>query len=166
MASVIATFGYQAAVAYPEGAPWGAANPKSEANCATCHFDNEALQNSRALVVEGLPEEVAPDTSYELIVVFENPEGVAAGFQLIVWSDDSEAGTFTSAAENTEAVGSAIRSTAPVIKEGSVSWAFRWKAPAIITKPITFYLAATAANHDLSPLGDRVHFNSYRISPE
>ena len=126
LASVIVTLGCQAAFAYPEGAPWGAADPNAEENCTTCHFDNEAVQNSSELTVEGLPDELAPDTTYELTVTFDNLEGVAAGFQLIAWGDDPNTGNFMSEADNTETVGSAIRSTSPIVKEGSVSWTLRW----------------------------------------
>jgi predicted CxxxxCH...CXXCH cytochrome family protein len=161
LASVIATFGYQAARAYPEGAPWGAADPNAKENCTTCHFDNVAVQDSSALSVKGLPEKLVPDTTFELIVTFDNAEGVAAGFQLIAWSDSMDAGTFSSETDNTETLGSAIRSISPVVKEGSVVWAVRWHTPAAIEKSITIYVAATAANHDQSPLGDRVHFRSY-----
>ena len=166
LASVIVTLGYQAAFAFPEGAPWGAANPNAAENCTTCHFDNEAVQDSSSLSIKGLPEELAPDTTYELVVTFDNPEGIAAGFQLIAWGDDPNTGTFESEADNTEAVGATIRSTSPIVKTGSVSWTLTWHTPATMDKSVTIYVAATAANHDQSPLGDRVHFRSYRISPE
>ena len=166
MASVIATIGHQAAFAYPEGAPWGAANPNAEENCATCHFDSEAVHDSTALTVEGLPAELSPDKSYELSVIFENPDGAAAGFQLIAWSDNSDAGVFESESDNVEVFGSAMRSTSPVVEEGLVSWLIRWHTPANITKSMTIYVAATAANHDQSPLGDQVHFRSYQFRQE
>ena len=164
LASVIATFGYQAAHAYPEGAPWGAADPNAEENCATCHFDSEAVHDSSALAVKGLPEELTPDKTYELTVTFENPEGVAAGFQLFAWMDNQDIGAFYSETENTETAGSAIRSTTPVVKKGTVSWAVQWRTPAKIDTAVTIYMAATSANHDQSPFGDRVHFRSFIYS--
>jgi len=122
------------------------------------------VQNSKALNVKGLPEKLAPDTTYELTVTFENPDGVAAGFQLIAWVEKQDAGTFDSQTENTETAGSAIRSTSPTVKEGSVSWVMQWRTPSKIDTTVTIFLAATSANHDQSPLGDRVHFRSFSYS--
>lgn len=156
--------GYQAAGAYPEGAPWGAADPNAEENCATCHFDNAAVHDSAALSIEGLPEKLAADKTYDLVITFENSNGVAAGFQLIALLENQDAGTFDSESENTETAGSAIRSTAPVVKENSVSWALQWHTPATIDSVVIFHLAATSANHDQSPLGDRVHFRSFNYA--
>jgi hypothetical protein len=85
---------------------------------------------------------------------------------MIAWSDNPDAGTFTSETDNTETLGSAIRSTSPVVKEGSVSWAVRWHTPENIAMSVTIYVAASAANHDQSPFGDRVHFRSYEIKQE
>lgn len=164
MASVIATSGFQAAFAYPEGAPWGAADPNAEENCATCHFDNEAVQNSDALIVEGLPEILEPDTTYDLVVTFDNAGGVAAGFQLLAWGNESDSGTIASETDNTETAGSAMHSTSPTVETGSMSWALLWHTPATIEKSVTIYVAAAAANLDQSPLGDRVHFRSYTYS--
>lgn len=122
------------------------------------------MHDSTALTVEGLPAELSPNQSYELSVTFENPDGNAAGFQLIAWSDNSDAGIIKYESDNMEAVGSAIRSTLPVVEKGLVSWSIRWHTPANITKSMTIFVAATAANDDQSPLGDRVHFISYAFS--
>ena len=153
----------QPAQAFPDGAPWGAANPLAEENCSSCHFDGEAEHQSPALSVEGLPAAISADTLYELLVRFENPDGVVAGFQMIAGAGDDSAGQFSSETENTETAGSAIRSTVPVLTKGPVTWALQWHTPDVIETTITVYLAASAANDDRSAFGDNIHFRSYQF---
>jgi len=166
LAVVVTALGYQAARAFPDGAPWGAADPDAAENCATCHFDGETVRNSQALAVEGLPENLSPGTLYELVVTFQNPGGVAAGFQMIAWAGNHSAGTFASRATHTETVGTAIRSIAPTKKAGPVSWPVQWRTPPTIDTTVSIHVAAAAANDDQSPLGDRIHFRGYEIVPQ
>jgi len=161
LAAVVAASGHQAARAFPDGAPWGAADPDAAENCATCHFDGETVRNSKALAVRGLPENLSSDTLYDLVVTFENPGGVAAGFQMIAWTENQSAGTFASQAADTETAGTAIRSTTVTKKDGAVSWAVQWRTPTTIDTTVNIYVAASAANDDQSPLGDSIHFRSY-----
>ena len=159
--AAVAALGYQAARAFPDGAPWGAADPDATENCGTCHFDGEPARDSKALAVSGLPENLSADTLYDLVVTFENPGGVAAGFQMIAWAGHSPAGQFTPQATDLETVGAAVRSTEPTRSDGPVSWAVRWRTPATIDSTVRIHVAATAANDDQSPLGDSIHFRSY-----
>ena len=53
---IAAAFFLSDARAFPDGAPWGAANPAAEQDCAACHFDNEPLLASDGLVIHGLPD--------------------------------------------------------------------------------------------------------------
>jgi len=163
---VIAAFYWNAAGAFPDGAPWGAANPATVQNCASCHFDDEPVRDSNALVIEGLPGQPAPGATYELKLVFVDPDIVIAGFQLIAQLVERQAGTFVSSAAGVEFIGSAIRSTVPVSSGDGVSWAFDWRAPAEIDSPIVLHVAACAANDDGSPFGDTIHFRSYRLPAE
>jgi hypothetical protein len=157
---------YQSARAFPDGAPWGAANPNAAENCGTCHFDNDAVHESALLVIDGLPDELSADTLYELVVRFDNAGAVAAGFQMIVSAQSQLVGNFSSPLENTESAGAAIRSTAPIVNNGSVSWPVQWRTPTTVALPIEIYVAALAANGDQSPLGDTVHFQSYEFRAE
>jgi len=166
LAGVSLVPGYQVARAYPEGAPWGAAEPNAVENCATCHFDKDAVHDSSALTISGPPKKLAPNTTYKLVVTFVNPGGVAAGFQMIAWAENQDAGFFSSESANIETLGSKIRSIAPTIKDGPVSWPVQWHTPPTKNTAIRIYLAAIAANHDQSPLGDRVYFRSYNVVVE
>ena len=152
--------------AHPDGAPWGAASPSASESCASCHFDNEPIHDSTRLRIEGLPREPNPGETYELIISFDQPDAVVVGFQLTAQAEEDQAGTFVSSAANVEFIGPAIRSTTPVKNSETVSWVLQWQVPAKFTPPVTLYVAASAANDDGSPLGDQIHFRSYRLPPE
>lgn len=154
---------WSAARAFPDGAPWGAADPDADRNCATCHFDAEPLLDSKALVIEGLPKKPSPGAIYTLAIILGDPDTVTAGFQLIALGVDQMAGTFESSVTDVEYVGAAIRSTAPIRNEDGVSWAVEWHAPQMIESSIVFHVAASAANDDGSPFGDTIHFRSYEL---
>jgi hypothetical protein len=157
-------FALDAARAFPDGAPWGAANPAAEQNCATCHFGDDPVRESEALIIVGLPGQPEPGAIYELEINFEDPATVTSGFQLIAMAAEQQAGTFISSAAGVEFIGASIRSTEPIKSDGRVSWAVEWHAPAVIAPPIIFYVAASAANDDGSPFGDTIHFRTYKIA--
>ncbi len=161
---LIAAFIMNAALAFPDGAPWGAANPAAEQHCATCHFGAEPVHESSALRVDGLPPRPAAGASYDLRIAFDDPEIVIAGFQLIAHASGQDAGTFVSNDTGVEFVGAAVRSVAPVRYDDGVSWSIKWNAPGEIVSPIMFYVAASAANDDDSPFGDTIHYRSYRVA--
>lgn len=157
---------WSAARAFPDGAPWGAADPEAEQSCATCHFDADPLRNSKALVIEGLPRQPAPGAVYPLAIILEDPDTVIAGFQLIALAVNQAPGTFASSVADVEFVGAAIRSTAPIRNENGISWAVDWHAPQLLGPSIVFHVAASAANDDGSPFGDTIHFRSYQLITE
>lgn len=163
---IVAAFSWNAATAFPDGAPWGAANPAAEQHCATCHFGAEPVIESAALVMEGLPSSPAPGGRYKLTVSFDDPQTVVAGFQMFAQLAEQQAGTFISSDADVEFIGSAIRSTMPAGSDDGVSWTIEWRAPVDIDSPIVFYLAASAANDDGSPFGDTIHFRTYRLAPD
>ena len=155
-----------AASAYPEGAPWGAANPAAEESCGDCHYDYEPVENSPALAAEGLPEQVAAGDRYDFVLRFAEAEAKISGFQVTAGGDGSDAGRFTSSEENLESLGNAIRSTATRRVDGEVQWAMTWHAPSAIAgekSRVTFYLAASAANDDQSPFGDVIHYRQIEV---
>lgn len=153
----------EVASAYPEGAPWGAANPGAEESCSSCHFGSEPVMNSAALIISGLPETPAAGISYPLIIEFASPDAVVSGFQLIAAANDANGGSFQSEDENIEYVGEVVRSTSASTVADKVSWSVFWIAPEVVSLPVIFYLAASASNDDLSPFGDTIHYRSYEI---
>jgi hypothetical protein len=163
---IVAAFILHDARAFPDGAPWGAANPAAEQDCAACHFGVEPVHASNALVIHGLPQKLQAGVTYDLAITFEDSSIVIAGFQLIAQAAEQDVGTFTSSADDVEFIGSSIRSVVPLRVSSSAAWEIQWRAPERIGGPIDFYLAASAANDDGSPFGDTIHFRSYRVGAD
>lgn len=151
-----------AASAFPEGAPWGAADPDSVDSCSICHFDDDAVRDSAALSIVGLPEQPLPGESYELTIRFDEPDALIAGFQMLAKGAEP-AGAFAALSTDIEYVGSAIRSTDPSANNGTVTWRLTWTAPVVPGVEVTLFLAVMGANDDGSPFGDRVHFRSFHL---
>ena len=152
-----------AGVAYPEGAPWGAANPAAQESCASCHFDSDAIDQSSAISLTGLPKRPAAGETYPLELTLDAPLSVVAGFQIIAVAEDTEAGRFVFAEAALETAGAAIRSTT-LQRTRPATWSFLWQAPnQDVQWPIVLLVAATAGNDDGSPLGDIVHFRSFTL---
>ena len=152
--------------AYPDGAPWGAANPSTVEHCASCHYDYDAVQDSDAITIDGLPDNPVPDTVYDLIVRFSAPDAATSGFQIVAQAEDHDAGVFSGDTPGIEFIGAAIRSTKPAEYFDGVSWVIRWRAPSSIMLPIVFFVAASASNDDGSPLGDTIHYRSFKMPAE
>jgi hypothetical protein len=150
--------------ALPDGAPWGAANPAADQNCAACHFGLDPVLASAALEIHGLPKKLEAGMTYDLTIAFESPDIVVAGFQLIAQASGQDVGTFTSSADDVEFIGSSIRSIKPLRMIGRAVWEIQWHAPEKVSGPIDIYVAASAANDDQSPFGDTIHYASYRLS--
>ncbi len=150
-------------LAYPEGAPWGTANPAAQESCASCHFDSDAVNQSSAISLLGLPKRPAAGDTYSLELRFDAPLSAVAGFQIIAVAESTEAGRFVFSDAALEAIGTAIRSTSAQRKQPA-TWSFQWQTPSEnVHWPIVLLVAATAGNDDGSPLGDVVHFRSFEL---
>lgn len=149
------------AVAYPEGAPWGAAAPDADQTCASCHFGDQPVRSSAAIMLHGLPEQPETGKTYALELVFAPQNGAVAGFQLIV---DGDAGAMISGLQTTEASAGMLRSSQPSRLNGVTAWRMRWQAPEELVLPIVIYIACVAGNEDDSPFGDIVHYRQFTIT--
>ena len=162
VAAAVALAG-SAAFAYPEGAPWGTANPEASETCASCHYDYEPVFDSTALEIEGLPAAFEPGVTYPLVIRLSGVDAAISGFQLLATSSGS-AGSFRADASAIEVIGAASRSTESVAASDGASWRLAWQAPADGCSPIRLYLAASAANDDQSPFGDTVHYRQFVVA--
>ena len=159
---LVALAGAGSAAAYPEGAPWGAANPEAAESCSDCHYDYEPVHDSSALSIAGLPRIAVAGTSYEFRLRFAPDSAAIAGFQLLA-AAERDAGSIRSDDPAVESIGAASRSTMPAAAAGGACWTVRWRAPQDGGAVVTLHLAAAEANDDQSPLGDRIHYWSYRL---
>ena len=109
--------------AYPEGAPWDAADVNSADSCNSCHFDQEPVRASDSISIL-FPERIDADGENLLRVIVDADVSAVVGFLL-----QSEAGTFTGE-EGVEVLEGQVRSTHPSRpQEGRVVWHIRWRAP-------------------------------------
>ena len=157
--SILAALVTSAAIALPEGSPWGSANPQASEHCGSCHFGYDAEFDSAALSVQGLPVTAAPGETYDLDISFSDPDAVVAGIQLL-----ATAGEFSARTEDIEFLGSAVRTTRSFHVEAGFDWTVSWTAPDEPGSLITIYVAAVGGNDDLSPFGDRAFFRSFETS--
>lgn len=149
--------------AFPEGAPWGAADPTVRDHCASCHWERPERMQSSQLQLSGLPKRLQAGETYALSVTLSDKKMRISGFQLLADANGQTAGEFISRDANVETalVGTAIRSVQPVnALAGRVRWKLQWRAPSTLNSPVTFTLAAAAANDDGSPFGDVIHYKT------
>ena len=147
-----------AAGAYPEGAPWGAAELDGAETCSTCHFDSEVEKDSGLITLDGLPERVTLGETYKLSLQFAPSGAAVAGFMLT-----ANAGAFHHAKKGTEANEQDVRSTAPVPAQDGASWIVTWTAPEEADDEILFFAAINGANNDMSSFGDRIYFRTFAV---
>ncbi|MFP4002789.1 MAG: choice-of-anchor V domain-containing protein [Alphaproteobacteria bacterium] len=163
-----------AARAMPGEMPWDHAGGPGRPDCTECHFDSEAVEHSPALRLEGLPERAVPGRSYDLVLRLEADGLETAGFLIRAQTAAAQEaglppGRFLPANDRTEAGEGAIRSTESGARQkrpGVAEWRFSWRAPGRSVGAVTMYAAATAANDDRSPLGDRVHLFQTAVTVE
>ncbi|MEN7344166.1 MAG: hypothetical protein AAAFM81_14545, partial [Pseudomonadota bacterium] len=79
-------------IAYPEGPPWGAANPAHPDHCASCHWERAPQYASDEPTIRGLPDVVKAGERYALRLTFSDEVAKTAGFQLIIEGDREPAG--------------------------------------------------------------------------
>lgn len=167
LAAYLAPLAFWAAAAQsmPGEMPWDHYGAPGGPDCTACHFDSEAARQSPSLHLEGLPEKVAAGETYALALRLEAEGLDSAGFLMRAEMPAPDgkgkpSGRFIPADGRTQADEGAIRSTAEGARQkapGAAEWRFSWQAPEELAGMVTIYIAAVAANDDLSPLGDRVH---------
>lgn len=150
-------------MAYPDGAPWGSADPEGAQNCASCHYAEDAVRESDAILVTGLPRAVERGKTYSFNLSLVDLEYASMGF-LVAASH----GRFLNVdGENIAALEAMVRSTIPKnFSDAADYWVLEWEAPADMSvgESIAFDLAVNASNDDASPFGDTIHYRTIRIS--
>ncbi|MFK8053795.1 MAG: choice-of-anchor V domain-containing protein [Woeseiaceae bacterium] len=165
-AAAIAMIAGARLVAFPEGAPWGAADPTVQDHCASCHWERPAKMQSSQISLTGFPQRFVPGETYELVLTLTDDQMKTSGFQLLAEAEDQPAGVFKTSDDDLEIAltGTAIRSITPKVAIGHrVRWKVRWQTPTRMEAPIRFVMAASAANDDGSPFGDVIHYQTVRV---
>ena len=149
--------------AFPDGAPWGSANPDGAQSCASCHYAEEEVQNSDDILLTGLHEEIEPSIGYSLKLALTQSDYATMGFLAV-----ASHGQFIAIdGEDTETLEAMVRSTAPKRSDDEASyWALEWVAPADLSagETVTFGIAINASNDDASPFGDVIHYRTIQAT--
>ena len=164
------------------GAPPSSTGAPEEPNCTKsgCHQDFAVNSGPGApnLTITGNPTSYTPGNTYTLTANITQSNLVRFGFQVVAIADrdSSNVGTFqVTEGSRTQIIpgfgslsnrnymtytfaGSAALST------GLGQWTFNWTAPAMDVGPVTFYLAAIAANNDGTDMGDYGYTKSLKLS--
>lgn len=145
-----------------------------EMTCHQCHSTNPLNDPAGRLTLAGIPPSYTPGQRYLITVTVAHPQLVRAGFQVTArFEAGDNAGTFGSLDDRTDRVAddagritylqhapSGTEAPAP----GTGQWMFEWIAPAGTT-PVTFHLAANAANGDGLPRGDFIYTSTAMSRP-
>ncbi|MEO1251038.1 MAG: choice-of-anchor V domain-containing protein [Pseudomonadota bacterium] len=145
--------------AFPDGAPWGSADPDSFSSCASCHFDHEPVGRSPDIMLKGLPEIATPGETYPLDLVFAANGAASAGFVL-----SASSGTFDADRPDLETRNGEARSIEPAPADAMMQWPLIWRADIDEgAATVVFHAAVNGANGDQSAFGDAVHFRKFEI---
>jgi hypothetical protein len=166
-------------VAHVDGPPTATTGGFGEETCRMCHFDYELNDPAGSLRLEGLPGSYVPGEAYLLTLRLSHPALERGGFELAARfaageSAGQQAGSFEAVGNDVEIVpgtSGAVQfarqtraGTSPRSK-GVIAWSLRWQAPTDARGPITFNVAANAANFDDSPLGDFPYATAVTVNP-
>ncbi len=159
-----------------------AGEPPNNTNCAASGCHEDFAVNSGPALLNLYPGDITndytPGQNYTITVSLVRTGMVRGGFQLTALSDNDASttpGTITlTDANRTQLINAANPHSdgCPVqnktwiehttfgiddVANDSLSWQFRWQAPATYRGSITFYVAALDANKDLDNTGDHVY---------
>lgn len=163
-------------------APASTTGAPGEADCTTsgCHqsFVVNNGPGSTAINFENGVTSYEPGKTYTLNVDVNQASLVRFGFQMVALKnkDNTNAGTFapTDLSRNQITTGYGNLSDRKYITytfkststptPGKNTWSFKWTAPTNDEGPITFYVAAIAANNDGNDLGDYCYTTSLKLN--
>jgi hypothetical protein len=148
-----------------------------EPTCIACHFDGEINDPAGSLTLEGIPPRYEPGRRYRITVTVRHPELKLAGFELasrFATGPDSgkQAGTLSvtddragTSRDSTTHIQYAhhLRSGTTPFASATGRWTVEWTAPTAGSAPVTFHVAANAANDNDSPLGDYIFSRSVSV---
>jgi len=149
--------------AYPDGAPWESADPKAAQNCASCHYSENPVESSEAILVTRLPSVIERGKTYSLNLALVHSSHASMGFLV-----SASRGTFSGIEDEAiEVLGGMARSMAPKSATDEVGyWMLEWEAPFGLNpgEVVSLYIAINAANDDMSPFGDVIHYRTIMMT--
>jgi hypothetical protein len=157
-------------IGYADGAPPGFSGGFKEQSCDGCHFENEPNTGPGSLTLHGVPERFVGGHQYPLTVTLTRPGMKLGGFQLAArFEDGTQAGTIERGPGEDKRVAietqgnvqyaNQRRPGAELTGADTAQWTLVWTAPSG-AGPVTFHVAANAADNDESTRGDYVFTTS------
>lgn len=162
--------------AYLDGAPAAHTGGFGEPTCHSCHLGSSIDDPDGSLEISA-PESFLPGEEYPLVVRVRHPRLERGGFQLSArflrgLDAGRQAGVLIPGPGTEIVEEEGIRYArhtpdgADPSAEREMKWRLVWRAPAEARSPVVFHVAANAANHDDSELGDLVYRGEAEVRPD
>ncbi len=135
--------------------PDGRTGAPGDGACTNCHTGNNPNNFEGTLDVLGLPDQLEPNATYNLVIKANRTSGnpARAGFQMVALdTDNNNIGDFSNAGASSSIKNSSGRNYVghkPALRfedKEEVSWTVDWTAPADASKEITFYINSIFGN--------------------
>lgn len=155
------------AAGYADGAPPGFSGGFKEQSCDGCHFENEPNTKPGEVTLSGVPERFVGGEKYPLSVTLTRPGMKLGGFQLAArFEDGTQAGALERGPDEDQRLAIEVQGNVHYANQrragtgltgpDTAKWTLVWTAPAE-ARPVTFSVAANAADNDESTRGDYVY---------
>lgn len=152
-------------VSFSNNPPNGRTGAPGDGLCTDCHSPSNPPQDAE-VIVTGIPEMIAPSTTYNVTVTVRNPngQGNAAGFQMtILNADNNAAGTMDNPDQNSAVTSASSRQyfehnpSLDLDSNNEASWSMEWTSPAgPLESPVIYYVAGNVVDGGGSNANDRV----------
>lgn len=162
---------------YPEHLTGAFTGGFGEQTCRSCHFDYDLNPGEGRLSVSGVPERITGGETLKILIRLERDKMGRAGFQLSArYAGGKQAGDFDIGGDDRVMFSKAVpdslvyvqhsSSGSHPVKESTTSWTVTWQAPGSLDGPVTFNVAANAANGDQSEFGDFIYTEELKAAAD
>ncbi len=159
--------------AYPEEPPAGHTGGFNEPTCRRCHFGEPINAPAGTLVLQGVPKNYSPDSTYSITLTLSRAGIASGGFQLAArfvggHRAGHQAGYLQAPDERVEVIAHGplriqyaqhTKAGTELTASDSVRWMVDWTSPSpsLPDASVAFHVAANASNDDASEFGDYVY---------
>jgi hypothetical protein len=169
-----------AALAFKEGPYPNVTGGFGEQSCHLCHLDNPVNAPGGKLQVAGVPRAFQSGETYQVTITLVREDMTRGGFEISARFVSGrmrgrQAGSWRVRDGRAQLIPGAVDKALTFVQHnlagsrtaaaGTNTWTIEWTAPAELTSPVQFNVAANASNNDDSPLGDYIYLDSVRTSP-
>jgi len=152
-------------VSFSPNPPDGKTGAPGDGFCQECHNTSNPPVNG-TITVEGFPENITPNETYQLTVINRDTIGnaVRGGFQMTILGQfNTKSGNMTNPSANSAVAnvqGRQYFEHHPAVDypdSNVVRWSVDWTAPDVsVSSQITYFIAGNIANGDFKETSDRI----------